>query len=439
MSAALVAVLLSLLSAVAYAAAAVVQERLAARRPASGVLRLLTAPAWWGSVLLNASAALLHVVALAYGPLTVVQPLGALTLVAAVPLGARAAGRPVTAVEWRGTALTLAGLAALLVPASGPAPDDPLSVPEALAVAGATAVLIGLLTRVGPSRGLRHGAASGIASGVASALTQTVTVAATDRAQPVLSLQVAGVAVLVAAFAAGGLLLAQSAYRDGLGAPLAMVTLANPVAAAAIGMSLLGEQLRGGPAGVALALTGAVLSARGVILLSRPADAVTGATGTETPGTETPVAGTVIAEATVAGTACAGAAETADAGQPAVAGRAAQSGVRTPAPAVPASSAPADLPVLPRVIVPRPAADGAVVPRDPSSLTYVPLPPGRTCEEILARRAVADTPTAPAARLIPLTPVPSSTSSPESCRMCLSLPGDAPHACEPLYLPLIMG
>ncbi|WP_330347530.1 hypothetical protein [Streptomyces sp. NBC_00582] len=269
MNATLVAVVLSLFSAVAYAAAAVAQERLASRSPGAGLARMLGQGAWWASVGLNASAALLHVVALKYGPLTVVQPLGALTLVAAVPMGARVAGRRVTAAEWRGTAFTLAGLAAILVTASGPAPETVLSGSEAVAVAGVTAAVIGLLARPGTRPGLRHASASGLASGVASALTQTVTVAATDRSGSLLSVQVIGVALLVAAAATGGLLLSQTAYRGGLGAPLALVTLANPVAAATIGLVLLGERLQGGPAGVLLALAGASLAGWGVVLLSR--------------------------------------------------------------------------------------------------------------------------------------------------------------------------
>ncbi|OSZ55936.1 hypothetical protein OQI_35755 [Streptomyces pharetrae CZA14] len=281
MSAMVLALVLSVFSAVAYAAAAVAQERLAARSPGSGVLRLLGGAAWWIAVALNATGALLHVVALKYGPLTVVQPLGALTLVAAVPLGARIAGRRVSAAEWRGTALTLAGLTAVLVTASGPAPDDVLSVPEALAVAGVAAVLIGSLARPGARSGLRHATASGIASGVASALTQTVTVAATDHSGSVLDVQVIAVALLVAALATGGLLLAQAGYRGGLGAPLAMVTLANPVAAAVIGLSLLGERLQGGPAGVLLALAGAGLAAWGVVLLARTPPQQAPATATE--------------------------------------------------------------------------------------------------------------------------------------------------------------
>ncbi|MEU6200821.1 hypothetical protein [Streptomyces sp. NPDC047061] len=270
-AAALVAVALSLVSAVAYAAAAVAQERLASKTDGAGLLRLLGSGPWWAAVGLNAGAALLHVVALKYGPLTLVQPLGALTLVAAVPMGARVAGRRVTATEWRGTALTLLGLGALLITASGPAPHQVLSLTEALAVAGTTAALIGALSRPGTRPGLRHATASGFASGVASALTQTVTVAATDRSGPALSVEVVVVALLVAAFAVGGLLLSQTAYRGGLGAPLAMVTLSNPLAAAIIGLTLLGQGLQGGVWGILLALTGAGLASWGVVLLTRVA------------------------------------------------------------------------------------------------------------------------------------------------------------------------
>ncbi|MEU3679213.1 hypothetical protein AB0E92_36215, partial [Streptomyces griseus] len=115
MNATLLAVALSLVSAAAYAAAAVAQSRLAGRTdPATGVLRLLGRGAWWSAVGLNAAGALLHVAALNFGPLTLVQPLGALTLVAAVPLGARYAGRRVARLEWRGALLTLGGLGLLM-------------------------------------------------------------------------------------------------------------------------------------------------------------------------------------------------------------------------------------------------------------------------------------------------------------------------------------
>ncbi|WP_228447436.1 DMT family protein [Streptomyces paludis] len=265
------AIALSLVSAFAYASAAVAQERLAARTvPGTPLFTLLGRGAWWGAVGLNATGALLHVVALTYGPLTVVQPLGALTLVAAVPLGAHRVGRRVGRGEWRGTAYTLAGLAIILLTAAGSDPAATLGLPQALGVAGVALALVALLSRPGARPGLRHAAASGLISGVASALTQTVTVAATARDVDALPWwQVGAVALVVAAFAAGGLLLSQTAYRGGLGAPLAVLTLANPVAASLIGLTLLGERLQGGAVGVVAALSGAVVAARGVVLLTR--------------------------------------------------------------------------------------------------------------------------------------------------------------------------
>ncbi|MFB7916784.1 hypothetical protein [Streptomyces sp. NPDC056061] len=265
-----IAVALSLVSSAAYASAAVAQARLAARTvPGAGFLRLLGRGAWWSAVGLNAGGALLHAAALAYGPLMLVQPLGALTLVAAVPLGARAAGRRVTGIEWRGTVLTLLGLGALLTAVGGTVPHETLSLPEALAVGAATAVVVAGLGRPGARPGLRHAAASGIASGVASALTQTLTVSVTDRTGPLFSRRLVVVAVLVSAFALGGLLLSQTAYRGGLGAPLAVVTLVNPVAAAVIGLVLLGEHLPGGTIGLLPALLGTAAAVRGVVLLCR--------------------------------------------------------------------------------------------------------------------------------------------------------------------------
>ncbi|WP_103546731.1 hypothetical protein, partial [Streptomyces sp. B226SN101] len=159
---------------------------------------------------------------------------------------------------------------ALLLTAGGSAPHETLSLPEALGVGAITMAVVAGLGRPGARPGLRHAAASGITSGVASALTQTLTVAVTDHSGgPLFSWRLLTVALLVSAFAMGGLLLSQTAYRGGLGAPLAVVTLANPVAAAAIGLALLGERLQGGPVSLALALLGAAAAVRGVILLSR--------------------------------------------------------------------------------------------------------------------------------------------------------------------------
>ncbi|MGW1928540.1 DMT family transporter, partial [Streptomyces sp. NPDC001919] len=78
---------------------------------ASAPLVRLSSPAWWGSVLLNGLGAALHVAALAYGPLSLVQPLGALTIVFALPMAALFVGRRAGSRAWRGAVLATAGLA----------------------------------------------------------------------------------------------------------------------------------------------------------------------------------------------------------------------------------------------------------------------------------------------------------------------------------------
>lgn len=67
------AILLSVLSAVSYAAAAVVQEQLAAAGHRS-------VPRWLVTLVRTGAGAGLHVIALGYGTVGVVQALGALTL-----------------------------------------------------------------------------------------------------------------------------------------------------------------------------------------------------------------------------------------------------------------------------------------------------------------------------------------------------------------------
>lgn len=271
MSVLLLAVILSVVSTLAYASGAVVQQRIAA---SAGPLplRLLGDPAWWVAIGLNCIGGFLHILALRFGPLTLVQPLGALTLVFALLLSARRPGHPVSRTEWRGAALTMWGLAGLLALTVTAAPDDVLDSTAALGVgaaAVAAAAALALTTgRAGPTlRALALAAASGIVSGASSALTQTVMLRLPVEGATVL---VGPVSLVVAAFAVTGFLLAQASYRGGLGAPLAVLTITNPLAAATIGIALLGERFTAGAPGAAAAACAAVLTCVGVVLLSRP-------------------------------------------------------------------------------------------------------------------------------------------------------------------------
>ncbi|MDP9795780.1 drug/metabolite transporter (DMT)-like permease [Catenuloplanes nepalensis] len=298
MNALAIAIALSIASASAYAAGAVVQERVAAH--GTGILASLRIPHWWLSVALNGAGAGLHVGALAYGPLSIVQPLGLLTLVFALPMGAAVIGRRVAAVHWRGAALTIAGLGLLVITAPMGSARE-LDSTEVLTVAmlgGGIVLGLTMLARqihAATSSGLLYAVASGVAFACSSALTQTVSLQVTAGG-PLAILSTA--AFTLAAFMSAGVLLSQAAYRDGgLGAPLATVSLTNPVASAVIGMLLLDERFVGGVTGGGVAATGGVLAIAGVLLLTRPAGdrdtqitetPETGAGDTSSPPTATP-------------------------------------------------------------------------------------------------------------------------------------------------------
>ncbi|MEV6110688.1 DMT family transporter [Streptomyces sp. NPDC051940] len=261
------ALLLALASAVAYASGAVLQERIAGRASAVKALRQ---GGWWVAVGLNIAGALLHIVALRYGPLTVIQPLGALTLVLALPLQAAVTGRRVGATQWKGAALTMTGLAGIVVVTQSDGHLQVLGGAQIAGVVGATAAVLaalGLGARFAGSatgRSLALATSSGLAFGVASVLTQTVAVRPSFGPGTVLA------AVAVAVLSPGGLLLAQAGYGNGLGAPLATSNLVNPGVAAAIGIALLGEQFAFGGIGVLAALAAGLVATYGVLLLTRP-------------------------------------------------------------------------------------------------------------------------------------------------------------------------
>ncbi|MGW2509207.1 DMT family transporter [Streptomyces scopuliridis] len=268
MSALALSVLLSLVSAVAYAAGAILQERVATDtdRPYAP----LHHGVWWAAVALNGLGAALHVVALAYGPLSLVQPLGALTIVFALPMAALFVGRGAGHTAWRGAIMASVGLAGLLALTDG-ADSRSLAGGERLVLAAGTFGAVGLLFLVARVvgrpvvRSMLLAGAAGAAFGIASVFTKTVAVDWTSQAPTVQAPSL----VVIAVLAACGLLLSQAAYRGaGLAAPLATVTVVNPVVAAAVGLTLFDEQFRYDVLGTVLALGSGVVAAGGLILLT---------------------------------------------------------------------------------------------------------------------------------------------------------------------------
>jgi drug/metabolite transporter (DMT)-like permease len=270
MSALALSVLLSLVSAVAYAAGAIVQEQVAVSSP-DGHYAPLRRPGWWAALMLNGLGGLLHVVALAYGPLSLVQPLGALTIVFALPMAALFVGRRAGATAWRGAIMATVGLAGLL---------SLVGASDAQSLSGAQRVFVALVTggavaalMVAGRAAHRHPAVrsvllatgSGIAFGMSSVFTKTVAV---DWSGGVTASDLPSLAV-IGVFATAGVLLSQASYKDaGLAAPLATLTVVNPVVAAVVGITMFGETFRYGSTGTALALSCAVVAGGGLILLT---------------------------------------------------------------------------------------------------------------------------------------------------------------------------
>ncbi|MFF9623226.1 DMT family transporter [Streptomyces griseosporeus] len=270
MSALALSVLLSLVSAVAYAGGAIVQEQVAVSSPGEQFAPLRR-PGWWAAVAMNGLGGLLHVVALAYGPLSLVQPLGALTIVFALPMAALFVRRRAGATAWRGAIMATVGLAGLLS-LVGNADAQSLSTPQrvgaALVTGGAVAALMvaGRAAHRHPAvRSVLLATASGIAFGMSSVFTKTVAV---DWTGGVAASDLPSLGV-IAVFAVAGVLLSQAAYQGGgLAAPLATLTVVNPVVAAAIGITMFDETFRYGTTGTALALACGVVAAGGLILLT---------------------------------------------------------------------------------------------------------------------------------------------------------------------------
>jgi drug/metabolite transporter (DMT)-like permease len=283
MSGPVLAVLLSVVSAVAYAGGAVLQERVALTSTGRGYAPVRR-PGWWAAVALNGLGALLHVAALAYGPLSLVQPLGALTIVFALPMAALFVGRRTGAGAWQGAVMATVGLAGLLalVGGSGSRSLDDMSRVFLAAVTGGSVVTLMTAARAAHGhrtvRSVLLATASGISFGMASVFTKAVAGDWADgpSVTDLPSMAVCGV------MAVGGLLLSQASYQGGgLAAPLATLTVVNPVVAAVVGLTLFGESLRHGTAGVTLAVASGVVAAGGLILLTREQQRVTEARGAQ--------------------------------------------------------------------------------------------------------------------------------------------------------------
>jgi len=213
----------------------------------------------------------LQALALAYGPVALVQPIVVTELAFAIPFGILRRHRRAGRREWAGIACVMVGVSVFLLaasPGSGIQEPDGESWLASLIPVGAAAlvaVIVGA-TRKGPRRAMFLGAAAGLSFGVLSVLTKAVThLLSTDVARAFVTWQVyAAIGVGIAA-----LVVSQSAYQAGpLAYSMPFVGVLEPLVAVVIGDTVLGEQVRLSPGLFASEMLAAAIACSGIMLLT---------------------------------------------------------------------------------------------------------------------------------------------------------------------------
>jgi drug/metabolite transporter (DMT)-like permease len=250
-----IAVPCALLAAIAYGAATAVQHRAAqdtAEEGPRGLATLLRNPRWLIATGGDGVGLVLQVIALATGPVVLVQPLLVLALPVALPVGRLLGGpRP-----GRGDALAVAAIVAALavffVLVGSPAAAQPIT-GKAVAVAAAVCVAASVAVMVARSRSawraVALGTAAGVGFGLVGVLINAVSVEFDAHGVRGL-LDGRAVTALVATVVVGAVAITatQLSFQVGsLGASFPANESAAPAAAVVLGALLLHERVPAGP------------------------------------------------------------------------------------------------------------------------------------------------------------------------------------------------
>lgn len=269
------AVVFALLAAALFAVASVTQQRAAAAVPgeASLVRGLLRSPRWWAGIVGDAGGYGMQVAALAFGTVLLVQPILVSALVFALPLAAWLNGTRIDARTWAAALALVAALVCFLVVGNPSAGETTAAaahwiVPFTVLLALVAAATVLARTSAAPGRkALLLGAASGALFGIAAALTTHVTDLFTEGIGTVVTSWQTWALVLAGAV---GLYLSQRAYQAGpLASSLPAATIAEPMAAAFLGLTVLGEHLRTDTLGLAITVSAVIIMCATTIRLSR--------------------------------------------------------------------------------------------------------------------------------------------------------------------------
>lgn len=268
------AVVLSLLAAVAFALGTVLQQKGAMQAPGGDVgflVHVVRQRVWLAGALLQASGWILQAAALDRGAMLVVQAICTLSLVFALPLGARLTAQHVGRRQVTGAVAVVAGIVLFL---SAGAPTGGVADPGAdawwTAVIGTAVLVVGLGLAGRSQHGARRAARFGTAAGVCYALQAAVTkVFVGELGLGVGHLLATWSTYALIATALVGFVLQQSALRTGVLAPaMAASNASTLVFSVGFGIWIFDESLQHGGAGATAAWLGLAAAVVGVVVLA---------------------------------------------------------------------------------------------------------------------------------------------------------------------------
>ena len=275
-----IAVVAALLAAFCFAVAALVQQTVARAAGADEVMHprllldLARRPRWLAGIGLDALSFFILALALAFGPLALVQPLASLDVLFALPLIARLQGRRLTMGDGIGAVTVAGGIVIFLAvaPPTGGLKAPSLTTWAPVFVAAGTLSAIAALAGLrvsGKARVIWLAVAAGSVYGVLSALTKaTVDVVAVRGAGVLLTWE--PWALLLCGII--GALLGQSAYSSGaLSLSLPVLDTLAPIVAVVIAATVFDEKLASSAWQLGVQLAGGALAVAGIAMLSRSA------------------------------------------------------------------------------------------------------------------------------------------------------------------------
>lgn len=283
-----IATILALCAALCVAIGDVIQQRSAQTVTDEPVghaalfLQLLKDWKWWVGSLVAGGGFVFQAAALGFGSVLLVQALMVTSLLFALPISARYAGRAVTRWQWI-WAVLLAGAVAVIVTVGNPTEGQSRAGWELWAWVIATLGPVLALCLVGsrvlagrPAAAALLGVVSGSLWGLFAVLTKGVVDRLSDGIWALLTTPELYPWAVVAVAATA---LQQSAFRAGsLAASLPAVTVSEPMVGSILGVFVLGETLRPGEAGwlvliaaVVVMVAATVALARGEVVSGQPA------------------------------------------------------------------------------------------------------------------------------------------------------------------------